>query len=145
MSLSIVIFRSSTYPNKVLTVREVPLLFLEDYDPADPHRNQTWQMDGDYGSFRMVGGTGDYLRYGGVPWTTFDFVRAGGGPPPEGNSVFFSLGDPPEEWGDRALRPNSDTGQNFDAGIDSPNPSPLGTRGWRDGHQRELTWKVQKL
>lgn len=144
MSISLFIFRSSTYPNKVLTAREVTLLFLEDYNPANP--NQSWRMDGDYGKFRMMNqGKAAYLRYIGGAWTTFDFVPAGGGPPPEGDRVFFSLGDPPEEWGDRALRPNFDTGQNFDAGVYVPNLSPLGTRGWRDGNQRQLTWKVQSL
>jgi hypothetical protein len=47
-----------------------------------------------------------------------------------------------EEWGARALQWYADSGQNVDAGIDGPTTKPVRTRGWRHGHQRELTWNA---
>ncbi|RPE43669.1 hypothetical protein EDD90_6880 [Streptomyces sp. Ag109_O5-1] len=47
-----------------------------------------------------------------------------------------------EDWGASALQSFYDSGQNVDAGIDSPRTDPVHTRGWRHGHQRELTWNA---
>ncbi|WP_327064476.1 GDSL-type esterase/lipase family protein [Kitasatospora sp. NBC_01302] len=47
-----------------------------------------------------------------------------------------------ESWGARALQWFGDSGQNVDAGIDSPTAGPVHTRGWRNGNQRQLTWNV---
>lgn len=57
----------------------------------------------------------------------------------------FSFGGR-EGWGAYALQSFLDSGQNVDAKNsynDDPRTSePVHTRGWRHGHQRELTWNV---
>lgn len=53
-----------------------------------------------------------------------------------------------EDWGGRALQSGLDSGQNVDAkspDSDSPRTDPVRTRGWRHGHQRELTWNMIPL
>ncbi|WP_158710079.1 hypothetical protein [Streptomyces katrae] len=48
-----------------------------------------------------------------------------------------------EGWGAAALQSFYDSGQNVDAKApagDYPRTDPVRTRGWRHGHQRELTW-----
>ena len=65
-------------------------------------------------------------------------------PEPVGDNAYFSWGTT-ESWGARALQWWGDSGQNVDAGINAPNPGPLRTRGWRHGHQRELTWTIETV
>ncbi|MBV6703485.1 hypothetical protein KV557_41535 [Kitasatospora aureofaciens] len=48
-----------------------------------------------------------------------------------------------EDWGAYALQSFEDNGQNIDAkdpNSDNPRTNAVHTRGWRHGHQRELTW-----
>ncbi|MER7753775.1 hypothetical protein [Kitasatospora sp. NPDC097643] len=48
-----------------------------------------------------------------------------------------------EDWGAYALQSFDDRGQNVDAkspNSDNPRTDAVHTRGWRHGHQRELTW-----
>jgi hypothetical protein len=48
-----------------------------------------------------------------------------------------------ENWEASALQSYLDSGQNVDAlspNGESPRTDPVRTRGWRHGHQRELTW-----
>ncbi|MQS15683.1 hypothetical protein F7Q99_26285 [Streptomyces kaniharaensis] len=48
-----------------------------------------------------------------------------------------------EDWGAYALQSFEDNGQNVDAKdprSDNPRTDAVHTRGWRHGHQRELTW-----
>ncbi|MGV9245541.1 hypothetical protein [Streptomyces sp. NPDC003710] len=50
-----------------------------------------------------------------------------------------------EDWGAAALQSFWDSGQNVDAKSpngDSPRTDPVHTRGWRRGHQRDLTWNA---
>ncbi len=52
-----------------------------------------------------------------------------------------------EDWGGAALQSFSDSGQNIDAMAtdgDYPRTDAVHTRGWREGHQRELTWNAIK-
>lgn len=53
-----------------------------------------------------------------------------------------------EDWGGRALQSGLDSGQNVDAkspSDDGPRTDAVHTRGWRHGHQRELTWNMIPL
>jgi hypothetical protein len=57
---------------------------------------------------------------------------------------YFTWGGP-EYWGAQALRSGLDGGQNVDAkspDSDHPTTGPVRTRGWREGHQFELTWSL---
>ncbi|WP_371501132.1 hypothetical protein OG871_30070 [Kitasatospora sp. NBC_00374] len=58
------------------------------------------------------------------------------------NTQLWSWGGE-EGWGGLALQSYSDSGQNVDAKAtdgDYPRTDAVRTRGWRHGHQRELTW-----
>jgi hypothetical protein len=71
-----------------------------------------------------------------------DPIYASGGP--FINQQYFSWGGQ-EDWGASALQSFWDSGQNVDAkdpNSDDPRTDPVRTRGWRDGHQRELTWNA---
>ncbi|GAA3141537.1 hypothetical protein [Streptomyces echinatus] len=53
-----------------------------------------------------------------------------------------------EDWGGRALQSFMDKGQNVDAKSrdgEGPTSEAIHTRGWRHGHQRELTWNTVTL
>ncbi|MEU0009444.1 hypothetical protein ABZ079_35810 [Streptomyces sp. NPDC006314] len=53
-----------------------------------------------------------------------------------------------EDWGGRALQSFMDSGQNVDAKSrtgEGPTSGAIRTRGWRHGHQRELTWNTIAL
>ncbi|MER5730754.1 RICIN domain-containing protein [Streptomyces sp. NPDC002138] len=61
---------------------------------------------------------------------------------PAPNQQLFSWGGV-EGWNASALQSYQDSGQNIDAKSpdgDGPRTDPVHTRGWRHGHQRELTW-----
>lgn len=61
---------------------------------------------------------------------------------PHRNAQLWSWGGQ-EGWGAAALQSYLDSGQNVDAlapGGNTPRTDPVRTRGWRHGHQRELTW-----
>lgn len=62
---------------------------------------------------------------------------------PAPNQQLFSWGGM-EGWNASALQSYQDSGQNIDAKAPGdggePRTDPVHTRGWRNGHQRELTW-----
>ncbi|MEU9448693.1 hypothetical protein [Streptomyces sp. NPDC048277] len=60
------------------------------------------------------------------------------------NQQAFSWGNR-EDWGAYALQSYLDSGQNVDAkdpNSDNARTDAVHTRGWRHGHQRELTWNT---
>jgi hypothetical protein len=63
---------------------------------------------------------------------------------PTPNQQYFSWGGR-EDWGASALQSYLDSGQNVDAkdpNSDNARTDAVHTRGWRHGHQRELTWNA---
>lgn len=63
---------------------------------------------------------------------------------PNNNSQLWSLGSL-EGWGAYALQWFGDSGQNVDAGTPNPTTGPVGTRSWRSGNQRQLTWNFVQV
>jgi hypothetical protein len=118
----------------------VYLVYTGSTNPANPYC--LWQMIGDNSKFALYNPLkGQVLAYQGGnagPLVMQDPVY------PTPSSQYFSFGGQ-ESWGFSALQSSLDPGQNVDAkdlNSDNGNPGPLHTRGWRTGHQRELTWNA---
>ncbi|MCY1077037.1 hypothetical protein [Archangium lansingense] len=97
---------------------------------------QVWELTGPDDQFTIVNYlTGQYMAYFGGNEVELQLVDDA----PGGKAGFFSWGGK-ESWGASALQCFSDSGQNVDAGRNTPTTGNVRTRGWRHGNQRELTW-----
>lgn len=134
--------RSGAFPTLGLSAsQEDTSLWLKPL--AETDANQQWVQIGPDEQFLLWNsGTGNILQFTGgneqpvtlvEPWMS------------TGNSPYFSWGST-ESWGARALQSYLDSGQNVDAMSptqpDTPMTGPVRTRGWRHGHQRELTYAL---
>jgi hypothetical protein len=119
-------------------------LWLKQFDPWDEY--QQWEQQGQDSKFRLVNhGKRKILQFNGGNEQPLVLVEAEKAP---GNTGFFSWGGP-ETWGGRALQSYLDSGQNVDAmshtAEGQATTAPVLTRGWRHGHQRELTYTKQPI
>jgi hypothetical protein len=136
------IIKSGVFDGMVLTaLNDGTDLFLQAYVPGNT--NQTWDLSNPQGVFTIINrGTGQFISYPGGNAEKLSLVPSTPNPPAD--NINFHWGDM-EEWGARALQWNFDQGQNVSAGINTPDPGPLHTRGWRHGNQRELTWITETV
>ncbi|WP_433859206.1 hypothetical protein [Streptomyces kronopolitis] len=116
-------------------------VWLQSMNSSNPYCQ--WIQIGDNGRFSLLNlAKGKVMAYEGgnegpVVMESLSF--------PTPHQQQFSFGGR-EGWGANALQSFLDSGQNVDAKNsynDDPRTSePVHTRGWRHGHQMELTWNV---
>ncbi|MFF2145431.1 hypothetical protein [Kitasatospora sp. NPDC058190] len=118
-------------------------VWLKKVDTANPDRYCLWKQIGPSTQFTLYNPEKDQIMaYAGGNEGVVVMEDSGTsslGP----NGELWSWGGR-ESWGAYALQSFWDSGQNVDAkdGFESPRTDPVHTRGWRHGHQRELTWNA---
>ncbi|MGW7491365.1 hypothetical protein [Streptomyces sp. NPDC054786] len=123
---------------------------------AGPNDDSVWLQKITYGNpycqWIQIGDNGHFMLYNAAKNKVMAYEGGNEGPVvmenltfPTPNQQAFSLGGR-EGWGANALQSFLDSGQNVDAkesGSDAPRTNePVHTRGWRHGHQMELTWNM---
>ncbi|MFE9792689.1 hypothetical protein ACFYRL_13195 [Streptomyces goshikiensis] len=123
---------------------------------ASPNDDSVWLQTITFGNpycqWNRIGATDHFVLYNAAKGKVMAYeggneqplvMRSMAFPTPD--SQAFSLGNR-ERWGAYALQSFLDKGQNVDAkesGTDNPRTTePVRTRGWRHGHQMELTWDM---
>ncbi len=104
-----------------------------------------------YCQWEQIGDAGKFALYNPQKRKVMAYEGGNGGPVvmenltyPTPNQQYFSWGGR-EGWGAYALQSYLDSGQNIDAkdpNSDNPRTDAVHTRGWRHGHQMELTWNT---
>ncbi|MFH8388001.1 hypothetical protein ACH4E7_45245 [Kitasatospora sp. NPDC018058] len=116
-------------------------VWLEHIDPKNPDPFCTWFRFGNPSQFMLYNpAKKQVMAYTGG--NEGAVVMENRNTSPLGpNGELWSWGGQ-EAWGASALQSFWDSGQNVDAknGFDQPRTDAVHTRGWRHGHQRELTW-----
>ncbi|MDH6127379.1 RICIN domain-containing protein [Kitasatospora sp. GP82] len=122
---------------------------------ASPNDDSVWlkQFDANnpYCQWIQVGDRGRFLLFNPQKHKVASYLGGNGGAVvmenlvyPAPNQQLFSWGGW-EDWNAYALQSYQDSGQNIDAkdpDNDNPRSDAVHTRGWRHGHQRELTWNA---
>lgn len=138
-----VIVESGTFHGYILCASpDDQSVWLKPNNPQDAYCK--WQVFGSSGQFTLYNPAKEQvMAYTGGNQGAVVMQDQGTSPLGE-NGQLWSWGGW-EDWEARALRSFWDDGQNVDAKApdgEYPRADPVHTRGWRHGHQRELTWNV---